>query len=209
MPRMCALFAVTMVVAAESLAAAAAPSESQPVIVALAPEPAKYDPIRLGEADLRHARNRADRFAAWSGLALLTDESPNEVRIWQAISAIVPGIRFETWSYVITPSQALACKITYSQGGSTASHDGCEIIGQASHARELAPLVAALLPHANSGMGCGIADGNHYTLDIVHDGKRSFISATNPDICRDAGSLAVASLINAMQHLRHSISPSR
>jgi hypothetical protein len=176
---------------------------------AVAAETFKHDPVPLSEMDLGHYRQRADRFAASSGLALLTDESPNEVRIWHSVSAIVPGIRLETWSYVIAPEYALGCRITYSQGGGTASHDRCQTIARASELRELAPIVDALLPYADSRMDCGIADGDHYTLDIVRDGKRFLIASTSPTVCRDQGSAAVAALIAAMQRLQNSIPPSR
>lgn len=67
----------------------------------------------------------------------------------------------------------------------------------------------ATLPYANSRMGCGLQDGNSYTLDSVHDGKRFFISASNPVYCRDAGSKAMSALIQALQHLRSSSSSAK
>lgn len=84
------------------------------------------------------------------------------------------------------------------------SHDRCEIIGETSQLRELAPLVDALLPHADSRMRCGISDGDYYTLDVVHDGERFVIASTNPTVCRDTGSAAVAALIEALQRLQNS-----
>ncbi|WP_129646152.1 hypothetical protein [Peristeroidobacter agariperforans] len=49
---------------------------------------------------------------------------------------------------------------------------------------DAARVLDALLPYADTGMGCGVHDGVWYELDIVHSGRRFVISASNPDQCK-------------------------
>ncbi|HEY0686299.1 MAG TPA: hypothetical protein VGD45_28420 [Steroidobacter sp.] len=146
-------------------------------------------------------QNVVGQLATASKLAALTDESGNEIRIWQSAATFV-GRGVETVGYVITASQASRCKIEYPEDGQPPFKGECTVMRKELRGFTAATLLEPLLPYANTEMGCGVVDGVWYDMDIVHNGKRFVISASNPDSCTDDGSNSVSALIEAVYRLK-------
>lgn len=186
---------------AKPSAAAPPTAESQPIVVVDIQRPL-YRPLLMSEGDLRYVRDKADELAAASKLAKLTDDSANEVRIWQTWATFGPSPGYDTIGYIITASGISRCKIDYPSGGQPPFAGTCAMVRGESLGFDVARFLEPLLPYANTSMGCGVYDGVWYDLDIVHDAKRFVLTASNPDECRDGGSAAVLALIEGVHQER-------
>jgi hypothetical protein len=205
------VFAATMIVSGcnapersgKPTAAAATTPPSESIVTVELQDLVGHKPVHMKDEVLLYIREEADELAAVSRLALLTDKSPSEVRIWETFANFNPNtIGYETVGYIISPSRALRCEIEYPPDSHVPSKGTCASMTKESHYSKTTPLLDTLLSYADFQTGCGHMDGSWYSLDIVHHGNRFVVSANNPQSCNDAGSEAVSSLIQAVGQLR-------
>ena len=137
------------------------------------------------------------RLDAYSRAAKLRpiDASRPELRVW------VDNVMFgEITGFVISTSGATECHSKWHIEGlvMTVTAARCNPIAGFKQQEALA-LLGDLSKLNGKELGCGAMDGSDVSIDGSAFGQRFEVFASNPDVCRDSGSVLVAKLLRIVR----------
>lgn len=140
----------------------------------------------------------ADAYARAASLPMLRPSTTAELRIWMRgyMAGGGTGTRIAK-----STRQDYAFKTQYLDAtGEVEVFPAKQISSTAFHAD--AALLAALRKVAafnSRELSCGVMDGWGAVLDFTVDGKRFALTASNTDVCKDAGAMAVNELLQILK----------
>lgn len=153
----------------------------------------------LSGRTLQESREEADKYARVSHIKVLKDGDADEVRLWYSWATFdlsTNGIG--TIGYLVTAGHARKCRVSYPRTSVVPRSGRCSSYAPQQNPKDIAASLIHLVPFANSSMSCGVEDGGWVLIDLVVNGKRSVLYASNPGSCPGDGPKLVSRLMNAV-----------
>jgi hypothetical protein len=138
-------------------------------------------------------RKELDALNAVAHLKLLSEDGPDEVRVWVTWANFnVKTVGYDTEGTILTAKAAKRCRIAYKRDSDGPVGARCRSLNVSSHRKAALKGVGSLSAVFGKSISCQIYDGAWMTVEGVYLGKVFVFDAGNPDSCEGPEAKAVA-----------------
>lgn len=169
-------------------------------------EPGSHKPVRAPTADTSVKFTQAqyieyqtelDGYSRSAGLAELKDGQPDQLRMWITGAIILPEPD-DVDGYVVTKGQTSICraKSPISETSDSIQRRDCTPDHRLSRQGVVYLQIRNLADLSGWQLGCGVQDGEWYSIDGIFHGRRFSLYSSNATSCLDGGSRLVRKLLS-------------